>query len=156
MLNLLRRALIVRSSTVTRHHVVQQMVQRRWAGGVVTGTEKCSTPHSRGLVLGVYANEEDKLDLGCLTENGLKYNEVIFELVYRIKPLKEYGFFFCFFFQCVSSSYRPMVVYWNCYESLVQCQNVVNVVCSIIWNRISRWWPFVDLAKNVWATIRMK
>lgn len=74
MLNILRRALTMRTSIATRHQV-QQIVQKRWAG-VVTGTEKCSTPHSRGLVLGVYANEEDKLDLGCLTENGLKYNEV--------------------------------------------------------------------------------
>lgn len=64
----------MRSYRVTPRQV-QQIIQKRWAG-VVTGTEKCSTPHSRGLVLGVYANEEDKLDLGCLTENGLKYNEV--------------------------------------------------------------------------------
>lgn len=51
-------------------------VIRSYGSQVVTGTDKCSTPHSRGLVLGVYSNEEDKLDLGCLTDNGLKYNEV--------------------------------------------------------------------------------
>lgn len=46
--------------------------QRRFVGN----TELCSTPNSRGLVLGVYANEEDKLDIGILTENAAKYNEV--------------------------------------------------------------------------------
>ena len=51
-------------------------LQKRSFVQIVTGTEKCSTPHSRGLVLGVYANEEDKLDIGCLTEVATKYNEV--------------------------------------------------------------------------------
>lgn len=41
---------------------------------IVTGTEKCSTPHSRGLVLGVYSNESDKLDIGCLTSSAWQYN----------------------------------------------------------------------------------
>lgn len=42
----------------------------------VSNHDLCSTPHSRGLVLGVYANEEDKMDIGILTDNAAKYNEV--------------------------------------------------------------------------------
>lgn len=52
------------------------VMQRRFAQ-VVTGGEKCSTPSSRGLVLGIYSKEDDRQDIGCLTENGKRYNEVI-------------------------------------------------------------------------------
>ncbi|XP_058465829.1 cytosol aminopeptidase-like [Malaya genurostris] len=41
----------------------------------VIGAEKCSNPPSRGLVLGVYADEHDKDDLGMLTPTAAKYNE---------------------------------------------------------------------------------
>lgn len=42
----------------------------------VIGTEKCSHPPSRGLVLGVYADEHDREDNGLLTPAAAKYNEV--------------------------------------------------------------------------------
>lgn len=38
--------------------------------------DRCSDPNSRGLVLGVYANEDDRLDSGVLTPVGWKYNKV--------------------------------------------------------------------------------
>lgn len=43
---------------------------------IVRGTEKCSEQYSRGLVLGVYANEKDKFDPGRLTAIGEIYNTV--------------------------------------------------------------------------------
>lgn len=48
--------------------------QKRFKSGVTP--EKCSTPHSLGLVLGVYSNENDMLDTGQLTPNAAKFNEV--------------------------------------------------------------------------------
>lgn len=48
--------------------------QKRFKAGVAP--EKCSTPHSLGLVLGVYSNENDMLDTGQLTPNAAKFNEV--------------------------------------------------------------------------------
>lgn len=45
-------------------------------GQIVAGTDECSTPHSRGLVLGVYSNENDKSDSGMLTPVASLYNEV--------------------------------------------------------------------------------
>lgn len=42
---------------------------------VVTGTDGCSTPHSRGLVLGVYSDELDRSDHGQLTPVAANYNE---------------------------------------------------------------------------------
>lgn len=50
--------------------------QRRYIQSIVKGNEKCSTPSSRGLVLGVYANPQDYQDIGCLTPNGSKYSQV--------------------------------------------------------------------------------
>lgn len=41
---------------------------------VVTGTEGCSTPHSRGLVLGVYSDELDRADHGILTKTASSYD----------------------------------------------------------------------------------
>ncbi|XP_035899778.1 cytosol aminopeptidase-like [Anopheles stephensi] len=38
-------------------------------------TEQCSNPASRGLVLGVYADENDRLDIGVLTPTAAKFNE---------------------------------------------------------------------------------
>lgn len=43
---------------------------------VLTGTEECSQPVSRGLVLGVYADENNHDDDGLLTPSALRYNEV--------------------------------------------------------------------------------
>lgn len=45
---------------------------------VLTGTEECSQPVSRGLVLGVYADENNPEDEGLLTPSGKRYNEVVF------------------------------------------------------------------------------
>lgn len=46
---------------------IQQMVQ-------LQATEVCNDPPSRGLVLGVYADEDDKTDQGILTPAGWRYN----------------------------------------------------------------------------------
>lgn len=43
---------------------------------IVMGTEDCSTPLSRGLVLGVYADDSNPKDSGLLTPAAAKYNEV--------------------------------------------------------------------------------
>lgn len=43
----------------------------------LTGTEECSQPVSRGLVLGVYADENNHDDDGMLTPSALRYNEVV-------------------------------------------------------------------------------
>lgn len=45
---------------------------------IVTGAENCSEPASRGLVLGVFADETNIVDPGLLTPAAQKYNEVIF------------------------------------------------------------------------------
>lgn len=42
----------------------------------VASTELCSERKSRGLVLGVYSNEDDPTDVVMLTENAAKYNLV--------------------------------------------------------------------------------
>lgn len=42
------------------------------------GTEECSQPVSRGLVLGVYADENNHEDDGLLTPAAQRYNEVPF------------------------------------------------------------------------------
>lgn len=53
------------------------LTQNRFKATSSTVTpEKCSTPHSLGLVLGVYSNENDMLDTGQLTPNATKFNEV--------------------------------------------------------------------------------
>lgn len=49
---------------------------RRTFCQIVTGTEDCSTPHSRGLVLGVYSDENDKSDSGMLSPVAMSYDEV--------------------------------------------------------------------------------
>lgn len=38
--------------------------------------DKCSSPPSKGLILGIYADEEDTFDTGTLTPAGARYNEV--------------------------------------------------------------------------------
>lgn len=42
----------------------------------LASTELCSERKSRGLVLGVYSNEDDPTDVVMLTENAAKYNLV--------------------------------------------------------------------------------
>lgn len=39
-------------------------------------TDKCASPPSKGLILGIYADEEDMFDTGTLTPAGARYNEV--------------------------------------------------------------------------------
>lgn len=64
--------------SLTRNHsrvvYFTNSTQKRFKSG--TTPEKCSTPHSLGLVLGVYSNENDMLDTGQLTPNATKFNEV--------------------------------------------------------------------------------
>lgn len=40
----------------------------------VVGAEKCASPPSRGLVLGIYSDSDE--ESGLLTPNAAKYNEV--------------------------------------------------------------------------------
>lgn len=54
---------------------VNPTIFRRWYIPVVTGTENCSEPVSRGLVLGVYADENNKKDTGLLTPAAKQFNE---------------------------------------------------------------------------------
>lgn len=65
-----------RITSLARNHTLQIscFVQKRFKTG--STPEKCSTPHSLGLVLGVYSNESDMLDSGQLTPNANKFNEV--------------------------------------------------------------------------------
>lgn len=65
-------------------HKIQLLAQlrsivpkRSLHGQTVVGAEKCSRPPSRGLVLGVYADEHDREDNGLLTPTAAKYNEVL-------------------------------------------------------------------------------
>lgn len=60
--------------TRTQSSQIASFTQKRFKTG--TTPEKCSTPHSLGLVLGVYSNENDMLDSGQLTPNAAKFNEV--------------------------------------------------------------------------------
>lgn len=66
--------------SLTRRHL-------NGSGAVVTGTENCSSPHSRGLVLGVYANEADEMDAGILTPVATLYNEVNYNVENHINLL---------------------------------------------------------------------
>lgn len=56
--------------------VCQKVIRRSYYTPVIENTEGCSTPHSRGLVLGVYSNETDKFDDGILTQTASQYDEV--------------------------------------------------------------------------------
>lgn len=62
---------LVRNSNITNY----LKISRRFVTTIVTGNESCSEPQSRGLVLGVYSNEDDKLDQGALTPAAWKYNK---------------------------------------------------------------------------------
>lgn len=95
----------------------------------VASNELCSTPNSKGLVLGVYANEEDKLDIGILTENGAKYNEVTSCVLRMNEPV---------LIILIGFSLPPMVDFLNFYELLVLCRSEASVVCFTRWNPISQ------------------
>lgn len=72
----LYRKLVNQNYAKTLHNLWTSTVKRGYAQ-IVTGTEDCSTPHSRGLVLGVYSDELDKSDSGTLTPVATLYDEVI-------------------------------------------------------------------------------
>lgn len=76
MFNILKKIITIRPAIVNQ----TQIFSWKQYSSIVTGTEKCSTPVSRGLVLGVYAKEGDKLDIGQLTDTAQKYNMVNFAL----------------------------------------------------------------------------
>lgn len=58
------------------------LLHRNYAQAVL---DKCASPPSKGLILGIYADEEDAFDTGTLTPAGARYNEVcISELLNRI------------------------------------------------------------------------
>lgn len=80
--------------SLTRSHSrIIYFTQRRFKSAVTP--EKCSTPHSLGLVLGVYSNENDMLDTGQLTPNAAKFNEIcngrLYELLRIAGPLPKRG-----------------------------------------------------------------
>lgn len=57
------------------------IISRRFVHTPIVGNEKCSEPYSRGLVLGVYADEGDKLDAGILTPMAWRYNKVYLSIM---------------------------------------------------------------------------
>lgn len=63
-------------SLLTLKSIQTTLFRCRKFQSIVRGTEKCSEQYSRGLVLGVYADEKDKYDPGRLTEVGEIYNTV--------------------------------------------------------------------------------
>lgn len=42
--------------------------------------DKCASPPSKGLILGIYRDEDDMFDTGTFTPAGARYNEVGFFL----------------------------------------------------------------------------
>uniref|UniRef100_A0A023ETS5 Cytosol aminopeptidase n=1 Tax=Aedes albopictus TaxID=7160 RepID=A0A023ETS5_AEDAL len=62
----------------------------------VGSTEKCSRPPSRGLVLGIYADEHDREDNGLLTPSAARYNEsytngALMDMLHLAGPLPKRG-----------------------------------------------------------------
>lgn len=97
-------------------------LQKRGVGS----SELCSTPNSRGLVLGVYANEDDKLDIGILTDNAAKYNEVRNNKFIRSAN------------KHLNISREPQTAdSLSSYVLLVQCRSAVNAGCFTRWNPTS-------------------
>lgn len=43
--------------------------------------DKCASPPSKGLILGIYRDEDDMFDTGTFTPAGARYNEVGFFFV---------------------------------------------------------------------------
>ncbi|XP_053691855.1 cytosol aminopeptidase-like [Sabethes cyaneus] len=63
---------------------------------IVTGQESCTNPPSRGLVLGVYSDENDRNDIGLLTPTAAKYNEhytngLLLDLLHIAGPMPRRG-----------------------------------------------------------------
>lgn len=61
---------------------------RRFYQPLVQGTENCSEPVSRGLVLGIYSDEKSSTDPGLLTASAQRYNEVIFPNFFFVQSVK--------------------------------------------------------------------
>ncbi|KAG4079759.1 hypothetical protein HA402_014890 [Bradysia odoriphaga] len=86
--------ILTRILSFTRNNSqIISFTQKRFKSSITP--EKCSTPHSLGLVLGVYSNENDMLDTGQLTPNATKFNEVcngrLYELLRIAGPLPKRG-----------------------------------------------------------------
>lgn len=74
--------ILTRILSFTRNNLqIISFTQKRCKTSVTP--EKCSTPHSLGLVLGVYSNENDMLDTGQLTPNATKFNEVAASITFN-------------------------------------------------------------------------
>ncbi|XP_062551732.1 cytosol aminopeptidase-like [Armigeres subalbatus] len=76
--------------------LLASFLKRNVHGQTVVGTEKCSRPPSKGLVLGVYADEHDREDNGLLTPTAAKYNEsytngALMDLLHMAGPLPKRG-----------------------------------------------------------------
>nr|XP_019550930.2 cytosol aminopeptidase [Aedes albopictus] len=69
------------------------LLHRNYAQAVL---DKCASPPSKGLILGIYADEEDAFDTGTLTPAGARYNEAqtngrLLELVRLAGPIPKRG-----------------------------------------------------------------
>ncbi|XP_058818180.1 cytosol aminopeptidase-like [Topomyia yanbarensis] len=69
---------------------------RRNSTQTIKGVEQCASPPSKGLVLGIYSDEEDIFDTGTLTPAGARYNEHqtngrLLELVRLAGPIPKRG-----------------------------------------------------------------
>lgn len=65
---------IIRRSNAFRN--AMNLSARKNCGYAVDGQEGCSLPKSRGLVLGIYSDENDKADPGELTSNAKSFDNV--------------------------------------------------------------------------------
>lgn len=61
--------------TTSLHNVWYRCIQKRFME-IVTGTENCSTPSSKGLVLGVYADEHEDCENSMLTSVASAFDQV--------------------------------------------------------------------------------
>ncbi|XP_053691914.1 cytosol aminopeptidase-like [Sabethes cyaneus] len=69
---------------------------RRNFSQAIKGTEKCASPPSKGLVLGIYVDEDDVFDSGTLTPAAARYNEALtngrlLELIHLAGPIPKRG-----------------------------------------------------------------
>ncbi|XP_021701651.1 cytosol aminopeptidase-like [Aedes aegypti] len=69
------------------------LLHRNYAQALI---DKCASPPSKGLILGIYADEEDAFDTGTLTPAGARYNEAqtngrLLELVRLAGPIPKRG-----------------------------------------------------------------
>ncbi|XP_058447703.1 cytosol aminopeptidase-like [Malaya genurostris] len=69
---------------------------RRSSTQAIKGAEKCASPPSKGLVLGIYVDEEDVFDTGTLTPAAARYNELqtngrLLDLIRLAGPIPKRG-----------------------------------------------------------------